>query len=86
MERFKEFIKDEFDMIYEGYEDEILELKDLKSAPDESIQKFKEEFFKSIKNETVENLINDEWFWQHLHETMNMYLADSITKFFMKEK
>ena len=81
MKRFEEFVRDEYDFIYGNCDNMEVLLDGFDNISDDMREKLEINMFKKIIPKAIEGLINDDWFWQELHETMDDYLVDAIKEY-----
>ena len=84
MKRFEDFVRDEYEFIYENCENmEILldEINNITNISDDMKEKLEMNMFKKIIPMAVERMANNDFFWQTFHEEMDDFLIDAIKKY-----
>ena len=81
MKRFEDFVRDEYEFIYENCENmEILldRINNITNISDDMKEKLEMNMFKKIIPAAIERMINNDFFWQTFHEEMDDFLIDAI--------
>lgn len=78
MKRFEEFIKDEYEFIYDNCENIEVLLDGFDNISDDMREKIEMNMFEKIVPKAMDKMVNNDYFWQTMHEEMDYYLIDAI--------
>ena len=81
MKRFEDFVRDEYEYIYENCENMEILLDGFDNISDDMKEKLEMNMFKKIIPKAIERMANDDFFWQTFHEEMDDFLIDAIKKY-----
>ncbi len=81
MKRFEEFIKDEYEFIYDNCENMEVLLDGFDNISKDMREKIEMNLFKEIMPIAIEGMMNNDFFWQTLHEEMDDFLIGAIKEY-----
>ena len=81
MKRFEDFVRDEYEFIYENCENMEVLLDGIDNISDDMKEKLEMNIFKKIIPKAIERMVNNDFFWQTFHEEMDDYLIDAIKEY-----
>ncbi len=80
MKRFEKFMKDEYNFVYENCENMEV-LLDGFDLSDHAKERIRMDMFDKIIPKAVEDMVNNDYFWQTIHEEMDVFLINVIKEY-----
>ena len=82
MKRFEDFVRDEFEFIYNDCENIKILLDGLDISKDMR-EKIEMNMFNKIMPMVIEDMTNSDYFWQTFHEEMDYFLKEAIKEYML---
>ena len=81
MKRFENFVRDEYEFIYDNCENIEILLDRFDNISDDMKEKLEMNMFKKIIPKAIERMMNNDFFWQTFHEEMDDFLINAIKEY-----